>query len=305
MPVVWIVIAGTSLWMYFDSRSFDYDKAEVKGIAALSPTGWFLSGLFLWIVALPLYIAKRAALRQLGIDRRARLEAEGRYAPQKKSPVGPTLVVTAAGLVTIASLGAAFANYEAQANSDSIQDDAQGGQEALVGVAPAAPEPAAPTPIQLMGTASTLSEAVRVAGPYFADTTNDASQGSMLLAVWMSQHASSLHLQGLPGLTLKHVKKDIRSARGSVVCVTGDIVQIERVDAVDERLFAGTLATDSFDYVHYYAAGSSGTLVDGDRARICGVVTGIYAYNNVSGGQTQSVQLTGQFDLSRSRGSEN
>ena len=53
--------------------------------------------------------------------------------------------------------------------------------------------------------------------------------------------------------------------------------------------------------IHYLAAGDTGTLVDGDRARFCGVTTGRYSYSNAGGGTTHAVQLIGMFDLPSNR----
>lgn len=96
-----LVVIGTSLWMYFESRGFDYDKQDVKGLAAMNPVGWFFAGLFLWIVTFPVYLASRDKLRASGEARRARLTEEGRYAPKPRSLVGPLLVGTFAALLAL------------------------------------------------------------------------------------------------------------------------------------------------------------------------------------------------------------
>lgn len=88
------------MWMYFESRSFQYDKSDVSGLAAMRPRGWFFSALFLWIIAFPLYLASRAKLKTAGETRRARLMSEERYVAKPQSNVGPVLVgVTGAFLI--------------------------------------------------------------------------------------------------------------------------------------------------------------------------------------------------------------
>lgn len=69
--IFFVIILATSLWMFFESRSFEYDKREIKGLAAVGPWGWLFAGLLLWIVAFPLYLASREKLRRAGETRRS------------------------------------------------------------------------------------------------------------------------------------------------------------------------------------------------------------------------------------------
>lgn len=70
-----LVALVTAIWMAVDSSQMGYDRRDVKGLAAMSPVGWFVCGLFFWIFALPLYLVKRAELREAGERRRAALAA--------------------------------------------------------------------------------------------------------------------------------------------------------------------------------------------------------------------------------------
>ncbi len=54
-----ILVLGTSIWAYFDANSIGVKKGQLKGLADLSPVGWFFSCLLLWIIAFPLYLVKR------------------------------------------------------------------------------------------------------------------------------------------------------------------------------------------------------------------------------------------------------
>jgi hypothetical protein len=87
--LIGLIVGGSALWMYLESRSFGYEKGDIAGLAALNPAGWFLTGLLLWVVAFPLYLASRAQLRAAGKQRVAALTAEGRYAPKPRSAAGP------------------------------------------------------------------------------------------------------------------------------------------------------------------------------------------------------------------------
>lgn len=49
------------------------------------------------------------------------------------------------------------------------------------------------------------------------------------------------------------------------------------------------------------SAGSTATLVQQSRARLCGVVIGTYDYSNSAGGKGHAVSLVGMFDLAENR----
>lgn len=74
--VMGLVVLGTSIWMAVDASQLGYDKRDLRGLGAMGPTGWFLAGILLWIVAFPLYLVKRGELKAAG-DRRRALAAAG------------------------------------------------------------------------------------------------------------------------------------------------------------------------------------------------------------------------------------
>ena len=53
--------------------------------------------------------------------------------------------------------------------------------------------------------------------------------------------------------------------------------------------------------VSFFAVQSTGDLVEGSRARLCGVVTGRYSYSNTGNGTTHAVKVVGVFDLAENR----
>jgi hypothetical protein len=69
MTLFWLFVIATTLWMFFESRSFGYDKRDLQGLAAISPWGWFWGGMFFWLVAFPLYLASREKLRAAGLSK--------------------------------------------------------------------------------------------------------------------------------------------------------------------------------------------------------------------------------------------
>jgi len=49
--VIAITMFGSSGWVYADARNLGVKKGLVKGLANMSPMGWFIACLLLWIVA--------------------------------------------------------------------------------------------------------------------------------------------------------------------------------------------------------------------------------------------------------------
>jgi hypothetical protein len=86
------------------------------------------------------------------------------------------------------------------------------------------------------------------------------------------------------------------------MCVSGRILSITKLRAEwGPSLFEGLMVTSGRDVIHYYAARSTGELVERSRSRLCGVVIGRHSFANVSGGQTNSIALVGVFDLPENR----
>jgi len=63
--VVFIAIIGSSIWTLFDAKSIGIRKGQVKGIADMGAGSWFVACLLLWIIAFPLYLAKRSEFKRI------------------------------------------------------------------------------------------------------------------------------------------------------------------------------------------------------------------------------------------------
>jgi hypothetical protein len=74
LNVIWIIVLGTSIWVYFDAKSIGIKKGQIKGISG--PGGWFFACLLLWIVAFPHYLVKRGEYKR--INQAPQKEAEQR-----------------------------------------------------------------------------------------------------------------------------------------------------------------------------------------------------------------------------------
>jgi hypothetical protein len=60
-----LIVLATSIWVYFDAKAIGIKKGQLKGIADMSPGGWFAVTLFLWIIGFPLYLSKRGDFKRL------------------------------------------------------------------------------------------------------------------------------------------------------------------------------------------------------------------------------------------------
>ncbi|HZZ92994.1 MAG TPA: SHOCT domain-containing protein [Usitatibacter sp.] len=91
MDLLWIVIFGTSLWVYFDAKSIGTRKGDLTGLFNLGPAGWFWVSLLLWIVGFPAYLAKRGELKRAVVARQTQTASTtatepARAAPRAKDP---------------------------------------------------------------------------------------------------------------------------------------------------------------------------------------------------------------------------
>lgn len=62
---VLVLVIGSSIWVYFDAKAIGVKKGQVQGLANMSPGGWFLSCILLWIFTMPLYIASREKYKRI------------------------------------------------------------------------------------------------------------------------------------------------------------------------------------------------------------------------------------------------
>jgi hypothetical protein len=65
MDIFILIVIGSAIWVYFDAKTIGVKKGQMTGLADLSPIGWFLTSLGLWIIAFPLYLAKRPEYKKI------------------------------------------------------------------------------------------------------------------------------------------------------------------------------------------------------------------------------------------------
>jgi len=62
---MWLLVIGSSIWVFFDATAIGVKKGQVSGIADMNPGGWLLGCLLLWIIAFPLYLSKRSEFKSI------------------------------------------------------------------------------------------------------------------------------------------------------------------------------------------------------------------------------------------------
>jgi len=63
--LIWLIIIGTAIWVYFDAKAIGVKKGQVAGLANMGPGMWFFATLLLWIVGFPLYLANRGKFKTI------------------------------------------------------------------------------------------------------------------------------------------------------------------------------------------------------------------------------------------------
>lgn len=82
--VIWLIVIGSSLWVYWDAKNIGIRKGQINGILNMSAAAWSITCLLIWIIGFPLYLYKRPEYKRIN-------EKNG-------SNTGPTLI----GLLLIA-----------------------------------------------------------------------------------------------------------------------------------------------------------------------------------------------------------
>jgi hypothetical protein len=199
-------------------------------------------------------------------------------------------LVVAAGIVVVARSGTRAAEPEPAPAASAPPPPVQ------------APVHVEPTPAERARIAPTLPAALAVAKPHMDDQFGKVSTGTLLLGMWAAKHMTWKDVGvSQDEATYALTMKDPDEARGKRTCAGGSIIEIEKARLDDGRGYEGLLMSDGMRLFHFFAVGSSGTLVQNSPARLCGVVTGKYDYPNSAGGTGHAVQVVGMFDLPENR----
>jgi hypothetical protein len=142
-----------------------------------------------------------------------------------------------------------------------------------------------------------ISEALAITKPVMTDSFGEDSSGTYNFVGWSSKNMSWNDVSVKKNETsFGKAMKDIDSERTKKLCFTGRVIQISKVNS---GIYHGIISASYWGRAIYnfYAVGNTGNIVEGNQVRFCGVVTGIYNYNNSGGGVSHAITVVGKFDL--------
>jgi hypothetical protein len=62
--IVFLLLIASAAWVYMDARSLGVRRGLVSGLGDMSPVGWFIATIGIWIVALPAYLYYRGEFKR-------------------------------------------------------------------------------------------------------------------------------------------------------------------------------------------------------------------------------------------------
>jgi hypothetical protein len=98
-------------------------------------------------------------------------------------------------------------------------------------------------------------------------------------------------LRGLDRTSYAEAMKDPDDARGKVLSVEGDVIQIQK----DKDLFRGTMAAGFGNWVYVITPGRTDGIVADSHVRFAGFFVQKFSYPNTLGGMTESALVVGRF----------
>lgn len=147
-----------------------------------------------------------------------------------------------------------------------------------------------------------LQEAIDGIKPLMSDERNQFSKGAGYLLAWSAGHLKLADVKVTKDETsFVLLQKDADEERGKRVCIGGSIIEISTSKTQLGKISEGELA-DVADHIwRFDNVGSSGKLVQGSSARICGVVIGKFDYSGSASNVVHAVQIIGMFDIPENR----
>lgn len=203
-------------------------------------------------------------------------------------------------VLSLAMASSGCENKSSSAAGSKVGDTGAAAAVAAPVVSPSKPEP---SPLEVLRSKVTLADAIDQVKSKMSDTDDERSPGAALLGIWSSDHLKWADVAVAKNETsFALIRKDSDANRGKRMCLRGEIIQIEKEKAEGVSLFSGLILNGSGDITNFIAAGSTGALVAGSGARLCGVVIGTYEYSNSGGGKGHAISLVGMFDLPENHG---
>lgn len=114
--VMLLIVVASSIWVLVDARSIGIRKSRKSGFFNLSPLGWSMATLFLWIIAFPAYLILRSKLKTKGDTNLSAMHStqqstarafnsESPSQPTQTAPKSPSYWIGVAVLVVVAGAG--------------------------------------------------------------------------------------------------------------------------------------------------------------------------------------------------------
>lgn len=98
--LIFLVVVGTSIWVFFDAKSIGVKRGQIKGIADMNPFGWLLSCLLLWIVAFPIYLSKRNEFKRISQQPQAKDDHSSQNSISALEQIEKLAAMKEAGIIT-------------------------------------------------------------------------------------------------------------------------------------------------------------------------------------------------------------
>lgn len=145
---------------------------------------------------------------------------------------------------------------------------------------------------------STLEGAIDAYTPITMDFYNEFPTVLGAYALWNQSVGTSWNeINKVEKTSYGKIMKDPTAEYGKRLCVTGNIIEIETDRSLGEPIYNLGMNDNDFNIYRATAIESSGELVEGSNATLCGIVIGKLGYDNAAGGTTRAPYLFGIFDL--------
>ena len=157
------------------------------------------------------------------------------------------------------------------------------------------------SPLEKILSARDLAQAVLIGREVWKNADEDWPADAKYMVKWLADKSEIFieDIQILEKTTTGLVLKDVASERGKRICLERPAI-VQLAKSHSSRLgmvyYSGLLQENRQQY-SIYAVKDTGTLIQKQKARFCGIVTGIYTFKNTGGGTTISPFLVGMFDL--------
>ncbi len=226
--------------------------------------------------------------------------------PSKKPAMSTGVLVglVGAGLLAISTLVVGVSVLRHSPAPTALVQPAMTAPERPLAPVPTAAVTSVPDPAKALAQ-RILSTPNAVEAAKLCQLTDDRDKigaGTLLFSSWANLKMTWDEVSGESTTSFGRIMKDPGAERGKRGCWSGSVFEIHSSkNDSGETLYVGGLINQSVHPVRFVAVHSSGAIVEGSAARICGIVVGTFDYGNSGGGVTHAIQIVGMFDLPENR----